>query len=97
MRPAGRVGLGAATLTVVLLAAAGAGAGNGSSNTSSNCSNGRCTRVETRVVEDRHGRRGHGRLELWSEGPRQRSVSPGPGWPREWDRRRERAEDDDDD
>jgi hypothetical protein len=39
-----------------------------SSNSSSNCSNGRCTRVESYTVEDRHGRRGWVTEERWREG-----------------------------
>jgi hypothetical protein len=49
-----------------------------SSDSSSNCSNGRCSRVERMVVEDRYGRRGWVREERWREGER-----PGPrhgGW-----------------
>lgn len=38
-----------------------------SSNTSTNCSNGICTRTETVVIEDRHGRRGWSRTDLWDE------------------------------
>lgn len=43
-------------------------AGSESSNSSSNCSNGRCTRVESLMIEDRHGRRGWVREERWREG-----------------------------
>lgn len=39
-----------------------------SSNSSSNCSNGRCTRVESYSAEDRHGRRGWVAEERWREG-----------------------------
>jgi hypothetical protein len=41
-----------------------------SSDSSSNCSNGRCTRVDRLVIEDRHGRRGYIREERWREGGR---------------------------
>ena len=43
-------------------------AGSQSSNSSSNCSNGRCSRVDTLVVEDGRGRsRGWQRIEAWEE------------------------------
>jgi hypothetical protein len=43
-------------------------AGSQSSNSSSNCSNGRCSRVDTLVIEDRRGRiRGWQRVETWEE------------------------------
>ena len=49
-------------------------AGSQSSNSSSNCSNGRCSRVDTLVVEDGRGRsRGWQRIETWEE-RRSRSV-----------------------
>ena len=54
-------------LFALWLAPLSAGAGSQSSNSSSNCSNGRCTRVETVVIEDRHGRRGWVREEAWRE------------------------------
>jgi hypothetical protein len=39
-----------------------------SSNSSSNCSNGRCTRVDTLVIQDSRGRiRGWERVEAWDE------------------------------
>ena len=39
-----------------------------SSNSSSNCSNGRCSRVDTLVIEDDRGRvRGWQRVERWDE------------------------------
>ena len=39
-----------------------------SSNSSSNCSNGRCTRVDTLRIEDDRGRaRGWKRVERWDE------------------------------
>ncbi|HWT10174.1 MAG TPA: hypothetical protein VN329_13485 [Roseomonas sp.] len=69
-----------------------------SSNASSDCSNGRCTRVESLVIEDRNGRRGWVRQEGWREGnggsrPADRRGSradrQGP--------RRDRGGDDDDD
>ena len=43
-------------------------AGSQSSNSSSNCSNGRCSRVDTLVIEDGRGRaRGWQRVETWEE------------------------------
>jgi hypothetical protein len=43
-------------------------AGSQSSNSSSNCSNGRCSRVDTLVIEDGRGRiRGWQRIEAWEE------------------------------
>ena len=43
-------------------------AGSQSSNSSSNCSNGRCSRVDTLVIEDNRGRiRGWQRVERWDE------------------------------
>jgi hypothetical protein len=43
-------------------------AGSQSSNSSSNCSNGRCSRVDTLVIEDGRGRiRGWQRVERWDE------------------------------
>jgi hypothetical protein len=85
----------------VLLAGAPALADSQSSNSSSNCSNGRCTRVESVVTEDRYGRRGWVREERW----RERDARPGwqwqPGgvviWPFAEPPRRLRRDDDDDD
>jgi hypothetical protein len=43
-------------------------AGSQSSNSSSNCSNGRCSRVDTLVIEDGRGRiRSWKRVERWKE------------------------------
>jgi hypothetical protein len=43
-------------------------AGSQSSNSSSNCSNGRCSRVDTLVIEDGRGRtRSWQRVERWHE------------------------------
>lgn len=47
-----------------------------SSDSSSNCSNGRCTRVDRMVIEDRHGRRGWVREQSW----RERDGRPARGW-----------------
>ena len=55
-------------------------AGSQSSNSSSNCSNGRCSRVDTLVVEDGRGRsRGWQRIEAWEE-RRSRSVRVRPSY-----------------
>jgi hypothetical protein len=88
-------------LVPVLLAAPPALAESQSSNSSSNCSDGRCTRVESFVAEDRYGRRGWVREERW----RERNSRPyrhgwyrghvvGPYW--EPPSRRWRRDDDDD-
>ena len=56
-----------------VLAAAGAGvtpamAESQSSNSSSNCSNADCSRIDTLVIEDDRGRiRGRQRIEVWEE------------------------------
>lgn len=43
-------------------------AGSQSSNSSSNCSNGRCSRIDTLVIEDGRGHsRGWQRIEAWEE------------------------------
>ncbi|MBU8537084.1 hypothetical protein [Falsiroseomonas tokyonensis] len=78
-------------LLAVWLAPLGAMAESQSSNSSSNCSNGRCSRVETLVVEDERGRSGWTRMERWREDDDRR---------RDADRRtprRDRDDDDDDD
>jgi hypothetical protein len=69
-----------------------------SSNSSSNCSNGRCSRVESYVIEDRSGREGWMRVERWREG----QGWTGPRAGRDDDRRAprnqpRRGRDDDDD
>jgi hypothetical protein len=63
-----RHGLGAALggLALASLAGSTAMAGSQSSDSSSNCSAGRCTRVDTLVIEDdRGGMRGWRRAEAW--------------------------------
>jgi hypothetical protein len=86
-------------LFALWLAPLGAMAESQSSNSSSNCSNGHCTRVETRVVEDERGRRGWTRMEEWREGQRwRREDARGPGeGPRRARGRDDDDEDDDDD
>ena len=54
-------------LFAIWLAPLSAVAESQSSNSSSNCSNGRCTRVESLMIEDRNGRRGWVRQEAWRE------------------------------
>jgi hypothetical protein len=57
-------------LAAGLAAGSPATAESQSSNSSSNCSDGRCTRVETRLFEDdRGGVRGWRRVETWDERP----------------------------
>jgi|GEM_PF-2325270 len=96
------LGIRSLLLILVLLAAPPALAGSQSSNSSSNCSNGRCSQVESYMVEDRYGRRGWVREERWRERePRgYRHWQPGGGvvWPF-WEppRRLRRGRDDDDD
>ncbi|GGG26119.1 hypothetical protein GCM10010964_12570 [Caldovatus sediminis] len=64
-----RHGLGAALggLALASLAGSTAMAGSQSSDSSSNCSAGRRTRVDTLVIEDDHGdMRGRRRTEAWN-------------------------------
>ncbi len=94
MRPIQRAAVGG--LFALWLAPLSAMAQSQSSNSSSNCSNGRCTRVDSYVVEDRYGRRGWVREDRWREG-RGARESRGWGWVApEW-RQPRRARDDDDD
>ncbi|QQS12016.1 MAG: hypothetical protein IPK81_21230 [Rhodospirillales bacterium] len=65
-----RLAAGAALAVAAWLAAGPAAADSQSSNTSSNCSSGRCTRVDTYVIEDDRGSRGRTRVESWAERPR---------------------------
>ncbi|NKE44759.1 hypothetical protein HB662_08215 [Roseomonas frigidaquae] len=75
-------------LLAIWLAPLGAMAESQSSNSSSNCSDGRCTRVESLVVENGRERRGWTRTERWRE-----DDDRGRGE----DRRRTRRDHDDDD
>jgi hypothetical protein len=79
----------------ILLAPPRAEAGSQSSDSSSNCSNGRCTRVDRYTVEDRHGRRGWVREERWRENGRRPPAVRGWEWhePRSRGWRRWREED----
>jgi hypothetical protein len=73
---------GVAGLLAIWLAPLSAAADSQSSNSSSNCSNGRCTRVDSFIVEDRDGRHGWVRTEHWRQGPpstRKRYYDPS-GW-----------------
>jgi hypothetical protein len=55
-------------VAVASFAVSPAVAGSQSSNSSSNCSNGRCSRVDSLVIEDRRGRtRSWQRFEAWDE------------------------------
>lgn len=77
-----------------------------SSNSSSNCSNGRCSRVDSLFIEDGGRSRGyvreeHWREERWREGAgwhawRERAFRA-PGRAEDRQRRRQRDRDDDDD
>jgi hypothetical protein len=76
-------------------------AGSQSSNSSSNCSDGRCTQVESFVADDEHGRRGLVRIEQWRESVRARPDQrlrtwPGGVVPRAMPPRRDRDDDADD-
>jgi hypothetical protein len=51
-----------------------------SSNSSSNCSDGRCSRVESFRVEDDTGRRGFTRVERWVEGAPGVRYEQGQAW-----------------
>jgi hypothetical protein len=67
-------------------------------NSSSNCSNGRCTRVETRVIEDDLGGvRGRRRVEAWEErrGRSRRAERPAPWDPGRFGSPRRPGRDDD--
>lgn len=83
-------------LFALWLAPLSADAGSQSSDSSSNCSNGRCTVVERFHVEDDRGRRGWVRADTWRErGARPASrVAEGGDRTR---RLRDREDDDDDD
>jgi hypothetical protein len=86
-----------ALLAAFLLLSAPAMADSQSSNSSSNCSNGICTRSDSLVIEGDGRRQGWVRQEVWDERARH-------GWiernrrhvPRGW-RLRDRDDDDDDD
>ncbi|CAH0192023.1 hypothetical protein [Roseomonas sp. CECT 9278] len=81
---------------VVTIAPTPAVSGSQSSDSSSNCSNGRCTRVDRMMIDDRYGRRGWVREQSWREHegqtPRWRHGPRLPDW-----RIPRRGRDDDDD
>lgn len=98
-----RSGLIVALGVAALLAVAPAHAESQSSNTSTNCSNGYCTRLETRTIEDRYGRRGWQWFDAWHEPGYRQHHGYRPWWghrqhqrPR-WHRQNHRGWDDDDD
>jgi hypothetical protein len=57
-------------LGLAVMVALPAVAGSQSSNSSSNCSNGRCTRVDTYREEDKRGSWNWTRYDSWYERPR---------------------------
>lgn len=89
-----------ALLVALALSPAAALADSQSSNSSSNCSNGRCSRVESYREEGRGYRHGWVREERWrerdGEGPRREWRGPAAGWlvPFGWVPRRGREDDD---
>lgn len=92
--------LATSTLLLGLLAGLPAWAESQSSNSSSNCSNGRCSRVDSLVIEDGGRSRGYVREEYWREGrradPRREQDVRAQRWHQDRDRRRGRDDDDDD-
>jgi hypothetical protein len=84
-------------LFALWLAPLGAVAESQSSNSSSNCSDGRCTRVDRLVIEDDRDRRGWTRVEHWREEQRSRRREEyrGPYWAPSPRLRRDRDDDDD--
>jgi hypothetical protein len=73
-----RAGLVAISLA---LPAGPAAAGSQSSNSSSNCSNGRCTHVETYSTDDGRRVRSYSRRESWDEGRERRRHRRYDGYP----------------
>ena len=86
--------LGACAVT---LAAPAAMAESQSSDSSSNCSNGRCTRVDRYTVEDGAGRRGWVRREEWREDRERVRREARPSSQRYGGGGRSASDDDDDD
>ncbi|HYF06020.1 MAG TPA: hypothetical protein VD970_00225 [Acetobacteraceae bacterium] len=85
--------------TLALMPAAPALAGSQSSDQNSNCSDGRCTRVDTRRFEDRGWQWGYQRHERWDERPRgyrQPAWDPHRGGHGQEPRRHRRRDRDDD-
>ena len=87
------------TFVLALLAAAPAMAESQSSNSSSNCSNGRCSRVESLIIEDAGRTQRWIREERWREGSNWQPRRERDAHARHWheDRGRRRGRDDDDD
>jgi len=85
-------------LFALWLAPLAAEAGSQSSDSSSNCSNGRCTVIERFRVDDDRGSRGWVRTESWRERGARPPAHWGWGWgPPEYRRPpRHRGDDDDD-
>lgn len=96
MRPVRHAAL--AGLLALILVPMPAGAESQSSDSASNCSNGRCTRVDRLVIEDDRGRRGWVRHQAWREGEgrwggRAQALR---GAPARWQRDDDDDDDDDD-
>lgn len=88
-------------LLLPLLAPLPGAAESHSSNSSSNCSNGRCSRLDSLFIEDGGWRRGYIREERWREEGRRHAWRErefrNRGWGEDRQRRRQRDRDDDDD
>lgn len=67
-----------------------------SSDSNSDCSNGRCRRVDRLTIEDERGRRGYVRTERWREGRRDREDDDDRRRAAPWRSGRSRDDDDDD-
>lgn len=80
---------------MVLARTAPAAAESQSSDSNSDCSNGRCRRVDRLTIEDERGRRGYVRTERWREGRRDREDDDDRRRAAPW--RSGRSRDDDDD
>jgi len=83
--------LAVAGLLTLSCVAGAAHADSQSSNSSSNCSNGVCTRVDSYVIQDEYDTRGWTRYEVWEEQPRRHRWR---AYPPPW---RDDEDDDDDD
>jgi hypothetical protein len=88
-----RGGAFAALGAMALAKAAPAIAESQSSDSSSDCSNGRCRRVDRLTIENERGRRGYVRTERWREGRRDREEDDDRRRAAPW---RDRGRDDDD-
>lgn len=92
-----RGGAFAALGAMVLAKATPAAAESQSSDSNSDCSNGRCRRVDRLTIEDERGRRGYVRTERWREGGRDREDDDDRRRAAPWRSGRSRDDDDDDD